>query len=73
MHFNIKSIQILEELLHPIHCDLVVSPSLVQKNQKFGTILPLQLINNVLVEVVLDRLRVLPVQDALCLLKLEGT
>lgn len=73
MHFNIKSIEILKELLHPVDHDLVISPSLVQRYEKLGTTLSLQIIDHVLVEVVFDGLGVLAIQYALGLLELERT
>jgi len=73
MHFYVKSVEILEELLHPVHHDFVVSPALVEGNEEVRPALPLQLVNNIVLQIVFDRLRVLAVQYALSLLKFERT
>jgi len=73
MHFYVKSVEILEELLHPVHHDLVVSPALVEGNEEVRPTLPLQLVNNIVLQIVFNRLRVLAVQYTLSLLEFERT
>lgn len=73
MHFDIKSIEILKELLHPINNDNVIGPPLIQLDEQLRPMLHFQLVDDIRGEVILDGLRVLSIEDTLRMLVLEGT
>ena len=73
MHFHVKSVEVLEKLLHPVNDDDVISPPLVELDEQVRPVLLLELIDHVVCQVVFNRLRVLTIQDALGMFVLKGT